>query len=342
MSRSNNFLILIFLLISTSVIVSLVAAHTPLNPREEIHSLDTAFEISNPTKSWTLYRELHHEGEAEYFKLHLKSGERLRANLYIKEIKENFSPNLIIISPDLFDTDLLPAFIEIPEGLRTKLVESSLPEKRDYEPFTPASYYYLVDVELNISTEADYYVVVYEPNLEEGKYGLAIGYKEEFTISEWLLIPFDVIGIHQWEGQSLFLILSPLLLSLFFGFFLLAKKSLIKLDIFNIIGISAGLLYVGSGFMLLMQMLLALIGSTYDSLVVVTLVFVTLPIVLGLVLVKKITLFKGKLSTVNRIVFIVLGLAGFFTWSGLLIGPLLIIIVSLLPNQVFKKRDKYL
>ena len=340
MLKSNQFLIFLCLLISTSVIVTLVTAHTPLNPSEEIHSLDTAFEIPNPTKSWTLYRELHHEGEAEYFKLHLNSGERLRANLYIKEINENFSPNLIIIGPDMSDTNLLPVFIEIPEGFGASLIESLIPEKPEYEPFTPASYYYLVDVDLNISTEADYYVIVYEPNLEEGKYGIAIGYKEEFTISEWLLIPLDVIGIHQWEGQSLLLIMAPLLLSLFFGFLLLAWKSLIKLDIFNIIGISAGLIYVGSGLMLLTQMLLALIGSTYDSLIIVTLVFVALPMVLGFVLVKKIVLFKGQLSTVDRIVLVILGLAGFFTWSGLLLGPTLVIIISLLPNQVFQKRDK--
>ncbi len=55
MSRSTHFLVLIFLIFSTSVIVSLVAVHTPLNPSEEIHSLDTAFEIPNPTKSWTLW-----------------------------------------------------------------------------------------------------------------------------------------------------------------------------------------------------------------------------------------------------------------------------------------------
>ncbi|MCJ7713580.1 hypothetical protein MUO66_03875 [Candidatus Bathyarchaeota archaeon] len=340
MSKPKQLLILLCLLISTSVIFSSARAHTPLNPGDEIHSLDTAFEIPNPTKSWTLYRELHNEGEAEYFKLHLNTGERLRANLYIKEIAENFSPNLIIIGEDLPDTDLLPVFIEIPEGFGASLIESSIPEKPEYEPFTPASYYYLVDVDEPISKEGDYYVVVYEPNLEEGKYGIAIGYKEEFTVSEWLLIPFDVIGIHQWEGQSLILILAPLLLSLVFGFVLLAWKSLIKLDLFNVLGISAGLLYVGSGLMLIMQMILALIGSTYDSLIVLTLIFGALPMLLGFVLVRKIVLFKGQLSTVDRIVLVVLGLAGFFTWSGLLIGPALVIIVSLLPNQVFQKRDK--
>jgi hypothetical protein len=54
---------------------------------------------------------------------------------------------------------------------------------------------------------------------------------------------------------------------------------------------------------------------------------------------KKIDIFKAKLSTKDRIGLLVLGLVGLFTWSGLLIGPSLAIIVSLLPNRVFRKSD---
>ena len=337
MSRLNQFVIVLLVFVFLSFIVSSAIAHTPLNPTGEIHSLDTAFEVPNPTKSWTLYRELHHEGEAEYFKLHLNVGERLRVSLYIKEIEGNFSPHLIIMGEDLQLADSLPSFIEIPEGFGASLVEPTMPEKPEYEPFTPASYYYLVDVDETISKEGDYYLVVYEPNLEEGKYGIAIGYKEEFTLSEWLLIPFDVISIHEWEGQSLILILMPLLLSLILGSVLLAWKSLIKLNIFNIVGISAGLFYVGSGFMILMQMSIALSGAIFNSLVVLTLIFIALPLLLGFVLLRKIIRFKGQLSKRDRGVFVVLGLVGVFTWSGLLLGPSLAIIAGILPNRFFKK-----
>ena len=110
--------------------------------------------------------------------------------MYIKEIKDKFSPNLIIIGENLQDSDLLPVFIEIPEGFGANLIESSTPEKPEYEHFTPASYYYLIDVNETIVNDGDFYSVIYGPNLIEGKYGIAIGYKEEFTLSEWLLIPF--------------------------------------------------------------------------------------------------------------------------------------------------------
>jgi len=337
MTRLKQFVIFIFLFVFLSFVVTSAMAHTPLNPSGEIHSLDTAFEVPNPTKSWTLYRELHNEGEAEYYRLHLNVGERLRVSLYTKENKANFAPHLIIMGEDLQLADSLPSFIEIPEGFGASLVVPSMPEKPEYEPFTPASYYYLIDVDETISNEGDYYLAIYNPNLEEGKYGIAIGYKEEFTLSEWLLIPFDVISIHEWEGQSLIVILMPLLLSLVLGFVLLSWKSLVKLDIFNLFGIPAGLFYVGSGLMLLMQMLFALYGALFNGLVVLTLIFITLPLLLGYVLLRKTVRVEGSLSKRDRFVFLVLGLVGLFTWSGLLLGPSLSIVAGILPNRFLKK-----
>jgi len=232
--------------------------------------LDTALEVPNPTKSWTLYRELHHEGEAEYYKLDLKAGERLRISLYIKEFKGDFFPKLIVMGADLALPDDFPSSIEKPEGYGAILFDSTIPENREYEPFTPTSYYYLIDVDIPILESGDYYVVVFEPHLEEGKYGIAIGYKEEYTLSEWVMIPFDVIGIHEWEGQSLIGILAPLFLSLVLGLFVLFWKGFIKLNLFNIVGSIAGLLYIGSGFMMFTQMIIAFVGAPFSSTVVLT------------------------------------------------------------------------
>ena len=338
--KPKQFVIFASLFVCLSFFITSALAHTPLNPGEEIHSLDTAFEVPNPTKSWTLYRELHDEGEAEYFKLHLKVEERLRVSIYTKESNENFAPHLIIMGKDLPLASSLPSFIEIPKGFGASIVEPLAPDMLEYEPFTPTSYYYLIDVDQTISDESDYYLAIYEPNSEEGKYGIAIGYKEEFTLSEWLLIPFDVIGIHEWEGQSLILILAPLILSLVLGSALLAWKSIVKLTIFNILGVVAGLFYVGTGFMLLMQMLFALYGALFNLLVMLTFVFIALPLFQGLILLRKTNRVEKKLTKTDRVLFLVLGLIGLFTWSGLLFGPSLVIVASFLPNRYLKRYHK--
>jgi hypothetical protein len=79
--------------------------------------------------------------------------------------------------------------------------------------FTPSSYYQLISVDLIVEQSGDYYLVVYGI----GKYGLAVGYKEEFSLLEWLKIPFDVTLVHLWEGQSLLLILLPLIIIIYIG-----------------------------------------------------------------------------------------------------------------------------
>lgn len=336
MRKLNMFTTFLFIL-ALSLLFSQVWAHTPLSPSDEIHTLATAYEVPNPTKSWTLYRELHHEGEAEYYKLHLNAGERLRISLYTKETPENFAPNLIIMAENLAQPDDLPSYIEKPEGYGATIFKPSTPENREYEPFTPTSYYYLIDVDESISEHGDYYVVVFEPNMEEGKYGIAIGYKEEFTISEWLLIPFDVIGIHEWEGQSLIGILAPLLLTLVFGLAILIWKSFIKLNLFNIIASTAGLLYVGSGLMTLTQMIIAFVGAPFNFTAALTLIFIVIPLLLGYFILRKVVRLKETLSMKDRVILTALGLVGLFTWCGLIMGPALAIFCGLFPMRTTKK-----
>lgn len=326
---------ILLLLLSFSFFVCNVYAHTPFNTTDEIHSLETALELPNPTKSWTLYRELHHEGEAEYYKLVLENGERLRLSLYVKEL-DDFSPQLVVMGEDFGLDDNVPDSIEKPEGYGAILFDSTKPEDREYEPFTPTSYYYLIDVDIPIIKSGDYYVAVFEPYLEEGKYGIAIGYKEEYSLSEWIMIPFDIIAIHEWEGQQLIEILAPLLLSLIVGFFVLIWKRLIKLNSFNIIGSTAGLLYVGSGLMIFTQMTIALSGAPFSSSAVLTLIFMALPLILGYFLLKKIIRFEGKLSNKDRLIFVAFGVAGIFSWSGLIIGSILAILCGVLPNRLLK------
>ncbi len=102
------------------------------------------------------------------------------------------------------------------------------------------------------------------------------------------------------------------------------------------LGVVAGLFYLGSGLMLLMQMLFALYGTLFNGSVVLTIIFIALPLVLGYVLLRKTIRGEGSLSKRDRISFLVLGLVGLFTWSGLLLGPSLAIVAGILPNRFLR------
>ena len=323
-----------FCLLTPALLVHGVLAHTPLEPPFDNESLATAYGVSDPTKSWAIYAELHEGGEAQYYRLDMEQGERLRLMLFIPiSEKEGFTPNLVVMGPGITSQDTPPEFVEVASGVGVAVLEGQLSAEPAYEPFTPSVYYYLADLDSDVSVAGTYHVAVYEAH-QGGRYGLAVGYREEFGLDEWLMIPIDVIGVHQWEGQSIGFILAPMLAALLVAFSLLIwRRPAIFRNFFNVTGVSAGLSYLGSGAMMFTQMILALVATGPDFSAVLTVVFILLPILLG-VAVLRLTMKDPKGVTKRLRAFVaILGLLGLFTWAGLLIGPALALLASILPAK---------
>jgi hypothetical protein len=323
--------LLLFLLLSA---VHDVFAHAPDKPTDN-ESLATAYTISDPIKSWAIYAELHEEKEAQYYKFDMVQNERLFAMLFVPTSEDNkFMPSLVVMGPGITSQDVLPEYLETVEGEGVMLLEAERPSKPTYEAFTPSSYYYLASLDQEVAVAGTYHVAVYESS-RGGRYGLAIGYREEFGLDEFVKIPIDVIGIHQWEGQSLLFIFAPLLATLAIGFTLLILKRPVALrTLFGGIGVSAGLLYLGSGLIMSTQMILALTTATPDVTVILTAIFILIPVLLSVAVFRLTT--KGKEVT-NRARFsmAILGALGLFAWAGILIGPILALLTSILPSKRF-------
>jgi len=100
------------------------------------------------------------------------------------------------------------------------------------------------------------------------------------------------------------------------------------------IGVFAGLLYLGSGFMTLTQTILALTTATPDVSVVLTAIFILIPILLALAI-FRLTISRKQITVKARIFMAILGVLGLFGWAGLLIGPVLALIASLMPSKQF-------
>ncbi|MCP8307066.1 MAG: hypothetical protein H3Z49_08235 [archaeon] len=325
---------LFFLVLSSLVFIPVVLAHTPLQPPIDNESLETALLISDPTKSWALYAELHEGGEAEYYRLDMGDGERLYTQLFIPTSEKNdFLPNLAIMGPGIASHDVIPEYVEVPEGAGVMLVEAQRPDEPSYEPFTPSSSYFLAQVDLEVSSTGTYFIAVFEPS-QGGRYGLAIGYREEFGLDEWIRVPIDVIGIHQWEGQSLAFILAPMIATVIIGFglFIWKRKGMFR-NVFYLTGVSAGLLYIGSGAMMFTQMILALTTANPDLSVFVTIVFALIPILLGIAIIRLTTKDRDGISKRVRVLLALLGFLGLFAWAGLIVGPALSLLTSVLPAK---------
>ncbi len=334
---------LVAILVTISILCSLpltnVIAHAPLYPGDN-ESLATATEIPDPLKSWAIYGELHeHEGEephAQYYKFNIVQGQKIYIMLYKSRRSEEatFLPSFVLMGRALIEQGTVPDFVEQPVDAKSLVMEGQQPAAATYEPFSPSSFYSLADLSIDAPASGTYYIAVYAS--EGGHYGLAVGDRESYGIDEWILIPFNLISVYQWEGQSLALILAPFVVVLVVGVGLLVMRMKKKGTFGTLMawfGVLAGLLFVGTGVATLFRMILSLIGTSAGAEVVITLVFALIPFILGAATLRLVLRKEERVSVKKRVYLVILGVVALFMWTGLLIGPVLAIIAGLMPSR---------
>jgi glucan phosphoethanolaminetransferase (alkaline phosphatase superfamily) len=209
----------------------------------------------------------------------------------------------------------------------------------EYEPFTPSALYEVASYSRRIEVSGTYYVAVYNAT-EGGRYSLAIGYLEEYTVPEWLMVPYDVIGIHLWQGQSLLLILSPLIFVLVVGAGFLVwrwQRGSTAFTLFEWLASVAGLLYIGTGAMIFLQIGIAFAETGPAFSAVLSVVFGLVPILLGVAALYRALWARDTRPIRDRIYIAIIGVLGLFFWAGLLVGPALALIASILPNRFYMR-----
>jgi hypothetical protein len=338
MSQKKKVLSTLLLLLILLALIEGVAAHAPLSGEVDNESLDNALVLTDPLKSWVIYKELHTAGEANYYRFDLEQNAHLTASLLIPTAeKDIFLPGLIIMGPGIPDQGTPPSYVQVPNGTHVMVIQREIPKKAYYEPFTPASSYKVIDLEMNVTEKGTYYLVIFDSS-SGGKYSLAIGYKEEFTVNEWLLIPFNLISIHLWEGQNIVLLFAPLFLTILIGIILIVWK---RRQVLNRLpawtGIPGGLLCLGSGLLTLTQMFYAL-SIAPDMIALVTLMFALIPIILGYVILRILLKNTEKMTTRQRVVLVISGALGLIFWAGFIVGPVLAMLTAFLPFTVILKR----
>ncbi len=329
--------IIIFLsIIAIIILVPVCSAHVP-REIEGNTSLQTASVVDDPTKSWVIYAEIHEPGEARYYRLELEKDQILRASLFVPN-KSSFVPDLIIVGPGLESSGTLPDSISIPERDNYVVLEGTLNDP-EYEPFTPASYYYLADFEKEVEKTDNYYVIVSESS-NEGNFGLAIGKEERYGIIEWIRVPLDIISVRQWEGQPLIYFFLPMILTIVLGFTLLLffekRESERSNTILGWLVISAGLLYLGSGMMKFVEMGIATSKAGLNPLIFVTIIFASLPVILGYFTILKGMELNKDIDLKSRIQLLAYGILALFIWAGFILGSIIIVLASILPSKILR------
>jgi hypothetical protein len=327
---SRWFLMLFFILLTVTLLP--VDAHVPISS-DNNNNLNSALFIENPLKSYVIYGHLHDAGDAGYYRFNLSSGDQLKLSLMTPGFDAPV-PDIIVMSPgNSGSITTLPQTIEIPQGYGAEVIKGQKPVAAEYEPFTPAAIFTVASYSKNITQPGTYYVAVISP-ADETQYSIAVGYLEEFSVSEWILVPVSVLNTHIWEGQSIIEILVPFLAVMFLGLILLTRReqtNQIKNPLSLWLTTIAGLCYFGGAFIVLVQMFRALLVTGFSSVVIVTLILAFIPILLG-IWALRIARSPSPRSKKDRFSLGIISILGLLFWAGIIIGPVIAFIAALVPE----------
>ena len=308
-----------------------VSAHAPLGPGENGDRAHATL-IPDPLKSYVVYGHLHEAGEAAWFRMEMARGDRLILAVNVNRADSPL-PNLVVSGPGIMPSGPVPPGLKLLAQDQAVVMIGTPPVKGEYEPFSPSVIYEVASFTTTIEQPGTYYASVAAPE-GETDYSFVVGYREDFTIAEWLTIPLSLIGIYLWEGQPAWAVAAPYIIVILAGLGILLwqqEKEGIKRGIREWLASLAGLLYLGTGASTLCQMFWALSLTGYAPECAVTLIFAIIPALLGIWILRLGR--PGLLGTRRRrISLAVAGLLGLVAWAGLLFGPVLAIVAAVLPG----------
>jgi hypothetical protein len=325
--------LLILLLISSPA-----RAHVPLMAGGN-ENISTAMHISDPEKSWAIYGVLEPD-MVQYYSFDRELGERIDLMLSksADPKEKDFQPNLVLLGPGLEPSGQLPDDVVLPTGLEDLgilTVQGSEAANATYEPFGPSSYIEMGEINISAPQSARYYAAVYGSNPagqtvggSAGHYSLGVGYREEFSLTERITMPFRLISVYLWEGQSPGLLFLPYLLAEIIGLLIFWRGP--RHTAFCLAGTLAGFLFLGTSASILTQMVFSLSRAPFGPEVYITLAIAVFHALLGVAVIR---LARGEAGILQRILMAVLGTIALLAGSGLIMGPILAMAASLLPSK---------
>lgn len=284
--------------------------------------------VPDAEKSYAWYGSLEDADEADQYIITTEAGTEIR--LSISTPDTGVRPSAALIGPGITAQDPLPGFIEVPEDQGTILIPAAAEPDVTYEPFTPMAIYDISSFSIAAPEGGEYAVMVFG---DEGRYILATGFLEEFSLTEWVFIPVSVLSIRIWQGQPLVLNLLPILGAVLIGAWWFRKHSTAPQWPGVWLLAIAGFAYAGSGLLVIVQMILAGLLTGPVSSMILTAFFAAIPILLGCVLVRIAAKTNLPPSYSDRGKMAALGIMGLFFWAGLIAGPVNAIAASLIPGS---------
>ena len=297
-------------------------AHAPKFPAGN-DTLENAYIIDDVSKSLVIYNRL--DGGVDYYRFTIND-ERLLLQILVppEDLARGLRPHIVLMMPNWTEGGALPAEIDVPDGYGYEILTPTVTATPEYEGITATAFHVLIDFDEYTSEfhdgEGTFFIAVYDSSGVSGNYALVVGYEERFTLSELLWIPFDLIGIYQWQGSSLTLIVTPILLFLMMGVILMSSmRNNDDLDLNAILGISGGSLMIGTASTVTIQMLIAVSNSGLSSGLFMTSLLIIMGLAGGASTIL-LTVERGEIKR-WRALLVFAAFLGLLSFNGLLLGP---------------------
>ena len=317
-------------------------SHVPLMAGDN-DNISRAMHISDGDKSWAVYGLLP-EQAAHYYSLDRKEGERIYLSLFktADPGESGFRPSLLLLGPGLEEAIKPDQRPPLPPGaweLRLLRAESRIAASATYEPFGPSSFIELAEINITAPDAGRYYAAVYSNESVSigdssqdangsSHYGLALGYKEEYSFTDRFVTPLRLISVYLWEGQSLSMSLIPYLLGAAIALLVFWRGS--RRTSFCLAGLLAGFLFLATSASVFNQMVFSLTRAPLGPEVYITLAIGVFHALLG---VAAIRLARGEAGILQRALLAVIGTIALLAGSGLILGPMLSMAASFLPSR---------
>jgi hypothetical protein len=302
------------------------AAHVSLTPSPG-NNLSSAVIIPDPEKTYAIYGTLRNPGETDYYRLTLSANQMLELQLSVPD--PSFMPTLVVMGPGIETRNVPPDSIKAPEGAGVTVFPGMRPESAWYEPFSPMSIYQVSNYSMPAGSPGSYYVAIYSQD-QAGAYSLATGSLEEFSPSEWVMVPLDMIKVRLWQGQTLPLIFGPMIVVVIVGILILWSNKRRRSANAWLAAIS-GLTFLGTAATIAVQTAIALRSAPFSSGVLVTMILLIASLLLGI---AAIILSTREWPVRARAAMLAIGLMGLVFWSGLVIGPILAFLAAVIPHNM--------
>ena len=322
----------LLLVFAIALLATPALAHVPSFPTDNT-TPDSAVEVPDAAKSWSFYDHLD-PGEAAYYRFSLSPGEQLRVSTFTPT-GGSFAPSFVVMSESLEGTDGVPDRVTVPDGMGAVVVEGERPDRASYEPFAPSANYETASLDRPVERETTYLVAVYEADERSGQAGVAIGYREEFSPTEYVRVPFDLVGVHLWEGQHPLVVVGPFAATVLGGITVGWRRREANRSTpvgWYLLGAGA-LLILGTTAGTLVQIGIALSKTGPTAGAVVTAAFVVVPLICAGWAFRVAGRDEAVLPTLTRVGLGVAAGLSLLTWAGYVVGPALLLAVALLPGR---------